>query len=215
MIYKPKEGYYGQFSTDALIELYFQNKRHGVCVEVGVANGTRGSNTLYFEKRGWRTLCIEPNPLYSDGISKSRKEYVQCACGSEYKKSSKFTVFDIGEHNIMSSLSGLQPDKRLLKTHGHVINKSYEIDVEVKTLNSILEENNFPSKIDFISIDTEGTELDVLKGLDFTKWDISLLVVENNFEDSDISDYLLKQGYYKDARWKINDFYVKGENKYA
>ena len=50
MIFKPKNGYYGQFSTDVLIELYFQNKLKGNCVEVGVANGIKGSNTLYFEK---------------------------------------------------------------------------------------------------------------------------------------------------------------------
>ncbi|MBC8411021.1 MAG: FkbM family methyltransferase [Rhodobacteraceae bacterium] len=215
MNYRPKLGYHGQFSTDVLIELYFQDVSNGNCVEVGAANGYRGSNTLYFENLGWRTLCIEPNPLFAEKISKTRKEYVQCACGSEYNPESKFTVFDIGEHNIMSSLSGLQPDKRLLKTHDHVINNSYEINVEVKTLDSILEENSFSRKIDFISIDTEGTELDVLKGLTLTKWDVSLLVVENNFEDSNISDYLLEQGYYKDARWKINDFYIKGENKYA
>ena len=73
----------------------------------------------------------------------------------------------------------------------------------------------FLKKSNFISIDTEGTELDVLKGLNLDKWDISLLVVENNFEDSNISDYLLTQGYYKDARWKINDFYIRGKNKYA
>ena len=215
MQYKPREGYYGQFSTDVLIELYFQGQASGNCIEVGAANGTRGSNTLYFEKLGWNTLCIEPNPLYASEIKKTRKKLVQCACGSEYSEKEMFTVFDIGEHNIMSSLSGLQPDKRLLQSHGHVINKSYQIEVEVKTLNSILDENDFPEKIDFISIDTEGTELSVLKGIDLQRYDVSLLVVENNFEDPEITEYLLDQGYYKDARWKINDFYVKGECKYA
>lgn len=215
MLYKPKDGYYGQFSTDVLIELYFSNKKNGVCVEVGAANGIRGSNTLFFEKLGWRTLCIEPNPLYIEEIKKCRKEYVQCACGSKNQESIPFTVFDIGEKNIMSSLSSLEPDKRLLETHGHVINSTQIISVNVKTLDEVLDSAKFPTNIDFISIDTEGTELDVLKGLDLNKWNISLLVVENNFEDANIKEYLEQQGYYKDARWKINDFYVKGENKYA
>jgi len=215
LLYKPKDGYYGQFSTDVLIELYFSNKKNGVCVEVGAANGIRGSNTLFFEKLGWRTLCIEPNPLYIEKIKDFRSEYVQCACGSKNQKSMPFTIFDIGEKNIMSSLSSLCPDSRLLETHDHVINSKRTINVNVRTLDEILESSKFPTDIDFISIDTEGTELDVLKGLNLRKWNVSLLVVENNFDDANIKEYMGQQGYTKDARWKINDFYVKGENKYA
>ena len=54
--------------------------------------------------------------------------------------------------------------------------------------------------------------MDVLKGLDLNQWDISLLLVENNYNDPDIEQYLNEFGYIKDARWKINDFYIKGEN---
>lgn len=213
MNYKPKNGYYGQFSTDVLIELYFPNQKIGSCVEVGAANGVRGSNTLYFEKLGWRTLCIEPNPEYYEMVKKIRKEAVQCACGATNAEGESFTVFDIGEHNIMSSLSGLKPDPRLLETHGHLINNTRKIEVEIKTLDAVLEGSRFDTAIDFISIDTEGTEQEVLKGLDLERWDVSLLVVENNFEDPEIEEYLQQWGYVKDARWKINDFYIKGEKK--
>jgi len=209
MSYEPKSGYYGQFSTDVLIELYFCNKNTGICVEVGAANGTRGSNTLYFEKLGWRVLCIEPNPEYFKNIEETRKEAIQYACGSANKSNVPFTVFDIGEKNIMSSVSGLEPDQRLVEQHEHIINDMRQINVEVRTLNTILSENNVENNIDFISIDTEGTELDVLKGLDLTWWNIPLLVVENNFNDPEIEDYLKSFGYQKDARWKINDFYLK------
>ncbi|MAH44349.1 hypothetical protein CMI37_00875 [Candidatus Pacearchaeota archaeon] len=209
MNYEPKKGYYGQFSTDALIELYFPGKQDGICVEVGAANGIRGSNTLYFENLGWRALCIEPNPDYFQMVQAARQEAVQCACGSSDEESVPFTVFDIGKHNIMSSVSGLEPDKRLVEQHSHIINNTMQIDVEVKTLDTILTEADFGVMIDFISIDTEGTELDALKGLDLTRWDVSLLVVENNFNDPEIEEYLTSFGYYKDARWKINDFYYK------
>ena len=214
MNYKPKDGYYGQFSTDLLVELYFLGKTQGVCVEVGAANGHRGSNTLYFEKMGWRTLCIEPNPKYFKMVEETRKEAVQYACGSTNKESVPFTIFDIGQRNIMSSVSGLKPDQRLVQEHldKKLINEHYQINVEVRTLNDILQEADFDKQIDFISIDTEGTELDVLKGLDLEHWDISLLLVENNYNDSDIEEYLKNFGYIKDARWKINDFYIKGEN---
>ena len=63
--------------------------------------------------------------------------------------------------------------------------------------------------IDFISIDTEGTEIDVLKGFDFDYYDVKLFVVENNYEDQNIEDYMKTKGYKKDQRYKINDFYIK------
>jgi len=209
MNYEPLTGYHGQFSTDLLIELYFPGELRGTCVEVGAANGERGSNTLYFEKLGWRALCIEPNPQYYEMVQKIRKESVRCACGSENQNNVPFTVFDIGKHNIMSSVSGLMPDTRLVEQHDHIINSKSEIMVDVKTLDTILAQQEFDTQIDFISIDTEGTELDALKGLNLDLWDVSLLVVENNFNDPEIEAYLAHKGYYKDARWKINDFYCK------
>jgi FkbM family methyltransferase len=215
MNYEPKAGYYGQFSTDVLIELYFNGQADGVCVEVGAANGFRGSNTLYFEKMGWRTLCIEPNPEYYDMVNSTRKESIQCACGPENASDIPFTIYDIGQRNIMSSVSGLRPDERLVKEHEdkNLINRSYQILVDVRTLDSVLTEAKFEKDIDFISIDTEGTELDVLHGLDLTHWNIKLLVVENNYNDKNIEEYLNKFGYIKDTRWKINDFYIKGDNR--
>jgi hypothetical protein len=84
--------------------------------------------------------------------------------------------------------------------------------VRVFKLDTLLQLAGFPNEIDFISIDTEGTELEVLKGLSLDKWKIRLLVVENNFNDTDVEEYLHDFGYVKDARYKINDFYLKEEN---
>tara|TARA_R110000823_G_scaffold102276_4_gene219335 strand:- start:621 stop:1259 length:639 start_codon:yes stop_codon:yes gene_type:complete len=208
-VYEPKDGYYGQFSTDVLIELFFKNKQHGVCVEVGVANGIRGSNTLYFEKKGWNTLCVEPNPEYFQQAKKIRQRVLNYACGAT-TSTEEFSIFDIGDKNIMSSLSSLHPDERLIKSHKHLINDVKKIQVKVRTLNALLELANMPKNIDFISIDTEGTELDVLRGLDLNYWNVGLLVVENNFEDPEISEHLSDYGFVRDSRWKINDFYTKG-----
>ena len=64
-------------------------------------------------------------------------------------------------------------------------------------------------KIDFISVDTEGTELEVMEGLDLHKYDVKLLVIENNYNDISIEKYMNSQGYKKDQRYKVNDFYIK------
>ena len=98
-----------------------------------------------------------------------------------------------------------------------MINEKYELEVKVETLSNIIKnevkQTRFENirKIDFISIDTEGTELDVLKGLDFSRYNVTLLVVENNYNDKEIEDFMMSKGYRKDRRYKINDFYIKDE----
>jgi FkbM family methyltransferase len=206
--------FYGQWQTDKIIESYFDKDYIGTCIEVGAADGVKGSNTYYFEKKGWKVLCIEPNPKYKNNIEKYRKLIRYFACGAESKKT-EMTIFEVGEKNIMSSLSSISPDQRLVNDHINIINKSYKIEVQQSTLNNILENEVLDTEfeeieeIDFISIDTEGTEIEVLKGIDFNKYKIKLLVVENNYNDSIIEDYLREFGYVKQERYKINDFYLK------
>jgi hypothetical protein len=71
-------------------------------------------------------------------------------------------------------------------------------------------ENHFRHPIiDFITIDTEGTELDVLKSFDVNKYNIKLLVVENNFNDPYVENYLADKMWVKDKRIEVNDFYIR------
>lgn len=206
--------YYGQWETDRIIETYFSENYVGCCVEVGASNGVKGSNTLYFEERGWDVVCIEPNPAHKESLEKYRKFVKFFAC-SDKKGTFPLQVFKVGERNIMSSLTSLNPDSRLVESHKDIINESYTVEVEVETLTSILENHIKDTplfekrKIDFISVDTEGTEIEVLKGFDFEKYQVKLFVVENNYEDKNIEEFMLTKGYVKDQRYKINEFYIK------
>jgi len=210
--------YYGQWETDRIIESYFPENYQGTCIEVGAANGIKGSNTLYFEERGWNTLCIEPNPEHKPSLEKYRQFVRYFACSD---KSGMFplTVFRVGEKNIISSLTSLKPDERLVEAHKNLINEKYNISVRTEPLSWILENEvkNTPfenkKNIDFISVDTEGTELDVLKGFNFQDYNVKLFIVENNYDDNNIENFMLTKKYIKDKRYKINDFYIKQGTK--
>jgi FkbM family methyltransferase len=207
--------YYGQWETDKIIESYFDIGKPGNCIEVGAADGIKGSNTKYFEDNGWNVLCIEANPHQEKSLRDCRKLVKMYACGQENYET-KLTIFNVGQSNIQSSITSLSPDSRLIGDHKHIINETCEVTVQVKTLDWILtnEVSNTPFEnlnyIDFVSIDTEGTELDVLKGINFEKYKIKLLVVENNYSDDNIRSHLKNFGYKLDQRYKINDFYIKG-----
>lgn len=210
--------YYGQWETDRIIEQYFEKGYKGCCIEVGAADGIKGSNTKFFEDQGWEVLCIEPNYLFKESL-KARKNVLFYAV-SDKNTEGYLKVFKVGDKSIMSSISSLNPDDRLVEDHSHIIKDTFKIKVPVRTLPAILETLPIVLKkesiifegqlfFDFISIDTEGTELDVLKGWDFDKYKVHLFVVENNYDDSIIVDFMKSKNYVRDQRYKINDFYVR------
>lgn len=196
---------FSQFGEDDIISSYFPKDYVGTCIEIGAADGIMGSNTLLFEKRGWRAICVEPNSVLAAECKKNRKEVYPWAI-SDFTGLEKFTIYDVAGSKE-SAISSLEVDERLVKQHVPLIHGQREEMVNVTTLDNLLKVCKV-DKIDFISIDTEGTELKVLKGFDIQRWMPSLLVIENNFNDPEIEDYLRVFGYEKFKRNVVNDFYT-------
>lgn len=202
--------FYGQHKEDEYLATFYPENYIGVCVEVGAYDGINYSNTYHFEKKGWRALCIEPVDESFDKCQKSRKECVNCCISNEDTEDKEFHVFCLNGNT--SAISGLEPDQRLIDSHSHLISDRRLCKTKVRSLTSLLDELQYPSNIDFVSIDTENTELDVLKGIDFAKYNIKCFVIENNFNESFCEDYLKQFGYIKIHRIAVNDFFVKSEN---
>jgi FkbM family methyltransferase len=199
--------HYSQHGEDIFLENIFSKKNNGVCIEVGAYNGISASNTYLFEKKGWNCLCIEPIKSAFNECVKNRKVVVNCCIASKDDEDKVFTIFHLDTN--LCAISSLEPDERLIESHKHLItNKTTEM-VKVRSLTSLMDEMNFPTNIDFISIDTENTELDVLKGIDFIKYNIKMLVVENNFNEPFCKDYLEQFEYKLIHRIAVNDFFVK------
>jgi FkbM family methyltransferase len=204
--------YRGQFGEPQYLDKYFNNKTNGIAVEVGADDGVSGSNTYFFEKyRNWNCLCIEPVPDKYMLCSRSRKNSVNCCAGKE-NTTAEFSVVTLNNNNT-SAISSLNLDERLIDSHKHLISNINKIEVKVLKLTDILDSYNFPRKIDFISIDTENTEIDVLHGFDLNKYDVKILLIENNFDEPVHYEYLKQFGYKKLIRIGVNDVYEKQESK--
>ena len=199
--------FYGQHREDAYIETLFPQLNNGICIEVGAYDGISLSNSLHFEEKGWRSLCIEPIPLSFEKCKKIRKECYQCCIAENDMEDKEFSIFHLNDN--LCAISSLEPDERLIESHQHLITQVSKCMVKVRSLNSLLEELNFPKEIDFISIDTENTELSVLKGINFSVYNIKLLVIENNYDEPFCEDYLKQFGYKKIHRIAVNDFFMK------
>ncbi len=195
--------YYGQWQTDRIIETYFPDQMNGRCIEVGAYDGIKGSNSKLFEDKGWATICIEPNPFIFPELLKNRTGRCLNIAASCFTGLGELEVFDF-ESGIQSSLTSLKTDIRLIEEYKDAIKGTKIVEVPVFDLGSI-----FNLEIDFISIDTEGTEYDVLVGCHLHIQKPKLLIVENNYEDEIIRTYLSDFGYKLDQRYKVNDFYLR------
>lgn len=202
--------FYSQFGEDKILSKYFNDDYKGVCVEVGADDGISGSNTYHFENKGWETLCIEPIPESFNKCASIRKKCINCCVSNYESENTDYFVVRLNGYNT-SAISSLNIDERLIESHKDMINTVEKINVNVKTLNNILKETNFPKTIDFISIDTENTEIDVLKGLNFDEYYIKFLIIENNFEEPHVEEYLKSKNFKKLFRNAVNDFYVNND----
>jgi FkbM family methyltransferase len=203
---------YGQFNEDGFILSHF-TQSFGYAIEVGGADGINGSPTKCLEDKGWKTLLIEPNPELF-GLAKSRRPYVyQCAAGEANEDGVGMTIYTLNGGN-QSAVSGLKPSVKLIEQHQHLIEDQHLEIVSKRTLNSLINEwaielGEIIPNIDFISIDTEGTELDVMRGLDISKWKPKMIALENNFEDHNYLRTMYNYGYVLYDRIGVNDYYME------
>lgn len=202
--------FYGQFGEDRYLSQFFDSSYKGRCIDVGAYDGVNGSNTYYFENNGWDCLCVEPVPESFHACNAVRKRTLNCCVSNYDKEDAFFHVVRLNNNNV-SAVSSLALDQRLIESHKHLIHEVVRIPVKVKTLNTMLKEENISRHIDFISIDTENTELDVLQGIDFGFYQVDFLIIENNFNDPFIENYLRTKKFKKIHRLAVNDFYVNLE----
>jgi len=201
--------YYGQFNppVDWLIEKFFDPGFVGTSVEVGAVDGRYLSNTLHFEELGWQCMCLEPNSHYHEALRRNRKLALPYAVSDRNEDGVTLHRVQLTNESYDAATS-LVPDPKLIQQLGHMIKGQDAIRVDMRTLDWCLETARW-LRTDFVAIDTEGTELSVLKGFNLERWKPRLLVIENNHNDPEITQYLKPKGYHKSIRVEVNDFYIR------
>ena len=208
--------YYAEFDTDKIIrEKYFPNYDYkGLIIEVGGATPEFLSMSKHFKDNGWRTIIIEPNPTFAQQHIEIGNEVYQFACSYE-DKDGEFTIVEqqvsaYGGIVTDHSFSSIEvKDSYLRKTNFNLTNSnSKKINVKIKKLDTILNEINI-SKIDILSIDVEGWEIEVMKGLNTENRDCKLIVVENFLDDDSYKKYFESIGYYLSDNIQYNQIYLK------
>jgi FkbM family methyltransferase len=188
-----------QLGQDLEVLKCYNNKENGFFIEIGASDGIQLSNTYFLEtQHNWKGICCEPIPEQFERLVINRPKSI-CFNEAVYNQSGLTVTFDIALSGDM--LSGISDHIDTYKSYVDANKKS--IQVKTISLLDILDKANAPSFIEYMSLDTEGSELEILKTFDFGKYTFGLIDIEHNSIEprrSEIKNLLLSKGYiYKGA----------------
>jgi FkbM family methyltransferase len=184
--------YESQLGQDCFVDAILKNKTQGIFIEIGVGDGITLSNTYFLEKyRDWDGLLCEPSRCFHQSIRESRdSKLVPYAIFNQSDIELDFVEVQGGEE--------LSTIKKYVDADKHNRTNNIEYSVSTITFNDLCSNYLDTSKIDYLSVDTEGSEYEILSAIDFKSFDISIISVEHNYNTkkmSLISELLLKNDY--------------------
>lgn len=186
--------YYAAHGIDQYIkETFFLNKNNGYFVDIGAHNGVDINNTYYFENEGWNGICFEPIPEIFKQLEQNRKCKSVNKAISDNEGISQFFLIE-GYSDMLSGLVDKYPQEHIARINREIeyYNQEYNyIDVICSTFDKEVTETN----INLLSIDTEGAELTILKNIDFTKYNVDIMIVEYNYYNQELIDLLYSNNF--------------------
>ena len=195
-----KKTSYSQDGEDMVIQTYYETKKHykGFYVDIGAHHPYRFSNTAYFYKKGWRGINVEPTPTLLSAFKRHRKRDINLNLGvSLHPMVLPFYVFNDDALNTFDE--NLAQARHANEDRYKILSK---IEIQTSTLKDILE-NHLPENqhIDFLTIDVEGLDFDVLKSNDWSKFLPGFIMVEcdailDNIQQDEVCQFLLNKNYH-------------------
>lgn len=184
---------------------FFGQKRDGVFVEVGANDPVAGSQTWLLEQNGWHGVLVEPQAALCEKLRLERinSKVFQVACSVPEKEGE--ALLHVGAHSGLSTL------EKQIDSHGSQFVGTER--VKVTTLDRVLQSAGV-ARIDFLSLDVEGHEIEVMRGLDFEKFKPSLILIEDGVRDLSKHRYLKSRGYKLVKRTSLNNWYVPRETDF-
>jgi FkbM family methyltransferase len=184
-----------QFLQDVFCLLLNRGKRNGFFVEFGACDGLLISNTVLLEREfGWTGILSEPSRHWQDSIRKNRNCIIDNRC--VWKQTGERIEFAEFTNDDYSTQSGI------LQTSESGLQVSSSYQVETISLGDLLQAHKAPNHIDFMSIDTEGSEFEILQVFPFDKYSFGFIAVEHKTPETEgpIKDLLEKNGYKQTFR---------------
>lgn len=204
--------YKSQAGQDRFVnEHFFHNRSSGFFLDIGAHDGQSFSNTWFFEKDlGWSGICFEPLPHLFKQLRECRNCTCINACVSDVHGSLPFLHVDSCDE-MLSGLCATFNEHKLnavMADIAHFGGQCKVLQLPSVRLDDILKAHNV-THIDFLSLDVEGHELEVLKSIDFSQVIIDVITVENDYSNEELRDLLRSNGFVLYGHVHVDDIFVR------
>ena len=190
--------HFSQSGQDLWLDRHvFQGKRDGVFLDIGGYDGGTGNNTLFFELfQGWTGLLFEPVPIYHARAARVRRCPCHCVAIGAHEGQAEFRHVQRGNRERRRGPgASLPPDRERRK------------GVPVRPIAPFLQEAGI-ARVDYLSLDVEGSETEILESFPFAEVPVTALSVENTYGIAGIGAVLARHGYRRAATIGVDEIYL-------
>ena len=187
---------YSKNKEDQYLKKIFKNKIKGTYIDIGAYHPYRFSNTYLLYRKGWRGINVDMDDIKVQGFNILRPKDINiCSAVTDSSDKKSLTMYSFGLYSLVNSL-----DKKFADKISNGMSKYTEKEVNCSTLNKILEDHAI-SKVDILSIDAEGHDINVLQSIDLLRYSVNTIIVEEHTKyieeilESEIYEYLTNRGY--------------------
>ena len=197
-----------QLRQDLLALWYNGFRKNGYFVDFGASDGVQWSNTFLLEKEfQWEGILGEPARRYYQSLRKVRNCHIETNCiWSQTGETLQFNETKIGYYSTIEQFSSFD-------NHGEHRKDGKRYAVQSISLLDLLVKYNAPTHIDYLSLDTEGSEYEILSSFDFSRYSFTLITCEHNYTDNreKIHALLSKHGYKRIMKEvsQFDDWYIR------
>jgi FkbM family methyltransferase len=189
-----------QFGEDMIVRSLLADVKRGYYVDIGAHHPVFLSNSYHFYCRGWRGLCVDaiPGSMNAFRVLRPRDTLVEACLGATAGERVEFHMFD---QSPLNTTSAADAERAIAAGQGK---RLQTITLTTTTLNALLDEHHKPNgPIDFLSIDIEGLDEVVLRGLDYERYRPRVIVFERHSESVDaiVADPLVQ--FLKDRGYRV------------
>jgi FkbM family methyltransferase len=196
---------YSQIHEDLIIDAIL-NSEKGFYIDIGANDPQHLSNTKRFYDKGWNGINIDPNPKCYEKFIDTRTRDINLNLGISNTKG-ELQFYEL----TYPPLSSFSKEMAIINAENFGIKIEKEYKVKVVSLKDIYEEFVKDKTVDFISIDTEGHEMEVLEGNDWNLYRPKLLIIETGRLHAEIYNYVVSKNYSPVIHNNLNGIYINNE----
>lgn len=201
---------YAQNREDIILAALLSGVENGFYVDVGAADPFEDSVTKYFYDRGWHGINIEPNEKMFKRLDADRSRDINLKVGVDNKGKNRTLRVYSGAGYGLSTISELTKKEYENKTESIHTKEFEDVEIETKPLREIFKDNEVKD-IDFLKIDVEGAEDEVLRSNNWAKYRPKVLCIESNHIHKDWHEFITSQGYKQVYNDGLNDYFLAEE----